>query len=180
MNNQSDGLRRELGTFAIIAIIIGQMIGSGIYMTPQGLAEISNPITSAVAMIITGIGTIFMAVSFSRLNKRGALTGSIIIYTREAFGEMPAFWVGWCYWCGCWIANGAIAVAAVSYFSYFIPALSANHVIQFIIVIAIIWFYTLLNIKGVKAAGYFNLIITILKLIPLAIFIVIAIKGFDI
>lgn len=180
MNNQSDGLRRELGTFAIIAIIIGQMIGSGIYMTPQGLAEISDPITSAVAMIVTGIGTIFMAVSFSRLNKRGALTGSIIIYTREAFGEMPAFWVGWCYWCGCWIANGAIAVAAVSYFSYFIPALSANHVIQFIIVIAIIWFYTLLNIKGVKAAGYFNLIITILKLIPLAIFIVIAIKGFDV
>lgn len=180
MDNQSDGLRRELGTFAIIAIIIGQMIGSGIYMTPQGLAEISGPITSAAAMIVTGIGTIFMAISYSRLNKRGALTGSIIIYTREAFGEMPAFWVGWCYWCGCWIANGAIAVAAVSYFSYFIPALSTNHVIQFIIVIVIIWFYTLLNIKGVKAAGYFNLIITILKLVPLAIFIVIAIKGFDV
>lgn len=179
MNNEGDGLRRELGTFAVIAIIIGQMIGSGIYMTPQGLAEISGPIVSSFAMFITGIGTIFMAISYSRLNKRGAVTGSIIIYTREAFGEMPAFWVGWCYWCGCWIANGAIAVAAVSYFSYFVPAFSSNHILQFALVIVIIWFYTILNIKGVKAAGYFNLIITILKLLPLAIFIIIAIKGFD-
>ena len=79
MNNESNGLRRELGTFAIIAIIIGQMIGSGIYMTPQGLAEISDPITSAVAMLITGIGTIFMAISYSRLNKRVALKVSINI-----------------------------------------------------------------------------------------------------
>ena len=86
MNNEGDGLRRELGTFAVIAIIIGQMIGSGIYMTPQGLAEISGPIVSSFAMFITGIGTIFMAISYSRLNKRGAVTGSMIIYTREAFG----------------------------------------------------------------------------------------------
>lgn len=179
MNKEGNGLRRELGSFAIIAIIIGQMIGSGIYMTPQGLAEISSPIAAVLAMLVTGVGTIFMAISYSKLNKRGAVTGSIIVYTKEAFGDMPAFWVGWCYWCGCWIANGAIAVAAVSYFSYFVPTLSGNMTVQFIVVVGIIWFYTLLNMKGVKAAGYFNLIITILKLVPLALFIIIAIKGFD-
>lgn len=179
MGKEGNGLRRELGSFAIIAIIVGQMIGSGIYMTPQGLAEISSPVVAALAMLVTGVGTIFMAISYSKLNKRGAVTGSIIVYTKEAFGDMPAFWVGWCYWCGCWIANGAIAVAAVSYFSYFVPALAGNSIPQFLVVIGIIWFYTLLNMKGVKAAGFFNLIITVLKLLPLALFLIIAVKGFD-
>ncbi len=178
-DEKSNELRRDLGFFAIVAIIVGQMIGSGIYMTPQGLAELSNPFVSVVAMLITGVGTIFMAISYSRLNKRGAVTGSIIVYTRDAFGDMPAFWVGWCYWCGCWIANGAIAVAAVSYASYFFPVLAGNNMPQFLAVIGILWFYTLLNLRGVKAAGYFNLIMTIIKLLPLLLFIIIAIKGFD-
>lgn len=179
MKSESNGLRRELGFFAIIAIIVGQMIGSGIYMTPQGLAELANPMVAVLAMIVTGVGTICIAISYSRLNKRGAVTGSIIVYTREAFGDMPAFWVGWCYWCGCWIANGAIAVAAVSYFAYFFPPLAGNNLTQFFAVIGILWFYTLLNLRGVKAAGYFNLLMTIVKMLPLLIFIVIAVKGFD-
>lgn len=179
MKSDGNGLRRDLGYLAIVAIIVGQMIGSGIYMTPQGLSELSNPMVSILAMLITGLGTVCIAISFARLNKRGAVTGSIIYYTRQAFGDMPAFWVGWCYWCGCWIANGAIAVASVSYFTYFFPALADNNVMQFFAVISILWFYTLLNLRGVKFAGLFNLIITVAKLLPLLLFVVIAAKGFN-
>ncbi len=117
--SDTPGLKRELGYFATIAIIIGQMIGSGIYMTPQGLAELSNAKVGVWSVAITGLGTLLLALSFAKLAQRKAVTGSAVVYTNEAFGELPAFWVGWSYWCGCWTANGAIIIAGVNYLSYF-------------------------------------------------------------
>ena len=179
MESSKVTLRKELGFFMTVAIIVGQMIGSGIYMTPQGLAELANPKVAILAMLITGIGTLFLALSFARLNRREALTGSAIVHTQRAFGDMPAFWVGWSYWCGCWTANGAIAVAAVKYASYFYPPFATSQTLQLVTVLAILWFYTLINIKGVKAAGIFNLVLTVVKLVPILVFIVVAAMNFD-
>lgn len=173
------GLKKELGLFATVAIIVGQMIGSGIYMTPQGLAEITNPRVAILGMLITGLGTLFLALSFARLNNRNPVTGSAIVHTRDAFGRMPSFWVGWSYWCGCWTANGAIAVASVNYASYFFPSLAASRTLQMLAVLAIIWFYTLINIWGVKHAGNFNLILTVVKLLPILMFMVVAALNFQ-
>lgn len=173
------GLKKELGLFATVAIIVGQMIGSGIYMTPQGLAEITNAKVAILAMLITGLGTLFLALSFARLNNRNPVTGSAIVHTNDAFGRMPAFWVGWSYWCGCWTANGAIAVASVNYASYFFPALAASRTLQMLAVLAIIWFYTLVNIWGIKHAGNINLILTIIKLLPILMFMIVAAMNFQ-
>lgn len=179
MEGNKGKLRKELGFSMTVAIIVGQMIGSGIYMTPQGLAELANPMVAILAMLITGIGTLFLALSFAKLTKREALTGSAIVHTQRAFGDMPAFWVGWSYWCGCWTANGAIAVAAVKYASYFYSPFATNKTLQLGSVLLILWFYTLINIKGVKAAGVFNLVLTIVKLVPIFIFMVVAFLNFD-
>ena len=59
MEGKDGSLKKELGFFMTVAIIVGQMIGSGIYMTPQGLAELANPKVSILAMLITGIGTLW-------------------------------------------------------------------------------------------------------------------------
>lgn len=179
METNQGKLKKELGFFMTVAIIVGQMIGSGIYMTPQGLAELANPKVAILAMLITGLGTLFLALSFARLSKREAVTGSAIVHTQRAFGDMPAFWVGWSYWCGCWTANGAIAVAAVNYASYFFPPFATNKLLQLMMVLLILWFYTLINIKGVKAAGAFNLVLTVIKLVPILIFIVVAFMNFE-
>ena len=179
INQEDHSLKRDLGLFATTAIIMGQMIGSGIYMTPQGLAELSNPKMAILAMIITGVGTMLLALCFARLGEKMPVSGSAVVYTREAFGNFPAFLVGWSYWCGCWIGNGAIILGGISYASYFFPILSSNALYQFIISVIIIWIYTLINIRGIKEAGSLNLILTIIKLLPLAVFIVIAIPNFD-
>ena len=115
-----------------------------------------------------------LALSFARLAQRKAVTGSAVVYTNEAFGELPAFWVGWSYWCGCWTANGAIIIAGVNYLSYFFPVFAADSIQKFALSLVVIWLFTLLNIKGVKEAGYLNLVLTAVKLLPLLIFIVIA------
>ena len=179
MEDKNVNLKRDLGLFATIAIIVGQMIGSGIYMAPQGLAELANPKVAILAMFITGVGTLFLAFSFAKLDSKEARTGSAIVYTQEAFGDLPAFWVGWSYWCGCWIANGAIILAGLNYASYFFPSLAGNTLPKFLACVVIIWIYTLINIKGVKEAGYINLILTIIKILPLLVFIVIAIIHFN-
>lgn len=181
-NNLGEGLlelKRDLGLFSTIAIIMGQMIGSGIFMTPQGLAQLANPKAAILAMIITGSGTVLLALCFSKLGQRMPVSGSAVVYTKEAFGDLPAFFVGWSYWCGCWIANGAIILGGISYATYFFPILAKNGLYRGIICIGIIWLYTLINIRGVKQAGYVNLFLTIAKLLPLLAFLVIAIPHFN-
>jgi amino acid transporter len=164
---ENGGLKRELGLAAATAIVVGNMIGSGIFMAPQGLAQLSNPTASIFAIIVTGLGTILLAICFANLGESIPETGSAIVYTKSAFGEFPSFLVGWSYWCGCWIGNGAIILGAISYASYFIPALAHNGLLAFLISAGIVWIYTLINIRGVKEAGRVNLVFTALKIIPL-------------
>lgn len=179
LNSEGRSLKRDLGLFATTAIIMGQMIGSGIYMTPQGLAELSNPRAAILAMLITGAGTMLLALCFARLGEKMPVSGSAVVYTRKAFGDFPAFLVGWSYWCGCWIGNGAIILGGISYASYFLPVLSHSGLYQFIISVVIIWIYTLINIRGIREAGNINLILTAVKLLPLAVFIIVAIPNFN-
>jgi amino acid transporter len=174
-----DKLKRDLGLFSTTAIIIGQMIGSGIYMTPQGLAELSNPKVAILAMLITGTGTMLLALVFAKLSEKMPVSGSAVVYTREAFGDLPAFIVGWSYWCGCWIGNGAIILGGLSYASYFFPAIGENGLYKFLAAVSIIWLYTIINIRGIKGAGYINLFLTVAKLLPLGLFIVIGALNFD-
>jgi len=171
--------KRKLGFFTASAIIVGAMIGSGIFMVPQGLAELSTPMIAVLAMLITGVGTIFLAISFSRLGRNDDVRESPLVYTKQAFGDLPAFWMGWSYWCGCWIANGAIILAGLSYASYFFPVLAGNSVQRCIASIVIIWIYTGISILGMRETGVVNMILTIAKLLPLLVFAIIAALHFD-
>lgn len=178
-DEMKQGFKRDLGIFSTVAIIVGQMIGSGIYMAPQGLAELTNPKFAILSVAITGLGTVFLAMSFAKLDNKKASTGSVINYTQEAFGDLPAFIVGWAYWCGCWFANGAIVLAGLNYTAYFFPSMAGNTLPKFIACISILWAYTIINIIGVKYAGRVNLILTIVKLIPLLVVGVMAAIHFE-
>ncbi len=179
LEERPGNLKREIGLWSATAIIVGQMIGTGIYMLPQGFAQLSNPKAAFLGLFITGLGTVFLAISFGRLGKRNPVTGSAIAYTKEAFGDLPAFIVGWSYWCGCWIANGAIIVGGLNYAGYFLPVLNEEPLYQILLSVVVIWIYTAINYFGVKAAGNLNLVLTLAKLLPLALFIVIAIPHFE-
>jgi len=172
-------LKREIGLWSATAIIVGQMIGTGIFMLPQGFAQLSNPKAAVIGLFITGVGTIFLAICFARLGERYPVTGSAIAYTKEAFGDLPAFIVGWSYWCGCWIANGAIIVGGISYAGYFFPPLAAEPLNQILLSVIVIWIFTAINYFGVRAAGNLNLVLTLAKLVPLMLFIVIAAFHID-
>jgi amino acid transporter len=101
------------------------------------------------------------------------------VATKVALGEVPAFFAGWSYWCGCWLANGTIILGGVSYLGTMWPAMNENGIEKFILIMVVVWFYTILNIVGVKESAVFNLVITLAKLIPIVVIIVIAALNFD-
>ncbi|MBE6047713.1 MAG: amino acid permease [Clostridium sp.] len=179
MKNTDNNLKRELSLSAATAIVVGNMIGSGIFTAPQSLAQAANPLTTIIAWIITGLGSLLLALSFANLGSRYPKTGGPIVYTQKAFGEFTGFLIAWTFWIGSWIGNSAIITAIIRYLTYFFPTLSTNNALSFIVASAFLWIVTLINLSGVKKAGIMGQITTILKLAVILIFAIIAILGFN-
>lgn len=173
------GLKRELGLAAATAIVVGNMIGSGIFTAPQGLAASSNPKTTIVAWVLTSVGSLLLALSFAKLGVAMPQTGGPIVYTKKAFGEFASFLIAWTYWIGAWCGNAAIITAFMRYFTYFVPVFGENRLLAFLMSSLILWLFTLINIKGVKDAGAVGIVTTTLKVAVLIVFAVIAGMHFN-
>lgn len=179
MKDTNNNLKRELSLSAATAIVVGNMIGSGIFTAPQSLAQAANPLTTIIAWVITGIGSLLLALSFANLGSRYPETGGPIVYTQKAFGEFTGFLIAWTFWIGSWIGNSAIITAIMRYLTYFFPVLSTNNTLSFIVASAFLWIVTLINLAGVKKAGIIGQVTTMLKLAVILVFAAIAIYGFN-
>ncbi|MGH4139518.1 amino acid permease [Clostridium sp.] len=171
-------LKRELGLAAATAIVVGNCIGSGIFTSAASLAAASNPKTAMLAWVITAIGSLLIALSFASLGTAMPRTGGPIVYTRAAFGDFAGFLIAWTYWIGAWVGNAAIITAFMLYFTYFFPA-ATTPVLAFLITSAVLWFFTIVNILGVKGAGMVSIVTTVLKISALVVFVVIAGMHFN-
>jgi APA family basic amino acid/polyamine antiporter len=171
-------LKRELGLGAAVAIVVGNCIGSGIFTSAASLASASNPKTAIIAWIITAVGSLLIALSFASLGTALPRTGGPIVYTRTAFGDFAGFLIAWTYWIGAWVGNAAIITGFMLYFTYFVPG-AATRLSAFLITSGVLWFFTIINILGVKGAGRVSIVTTVLKVGALIVFIVIAAMHFN-
>lgn len=163
---------RKLGLFAAIALVMGNMIGSGVFLLPASLAPFGW--NAVLGWIVTTAGTLVLAWVLAALTRARPGAGDPAGFVTEAFGEVPAFLVGWIYWVSVWTAVVSIAVAAVSYLSAFIPDIADTPMGPALCAIALVWAMTLVNLRGVRAAGNFQIVTVLLKLVPLVAVIVIA------
>ncbi|MBE6049665.1 MAG: amino acid permease [Clostridium sp.] len=175
----NNNLKRELGLASATAIVVGNMMGSGIFTAPQSLAQVSNPLVTILAWIITGIGSVLIALTFANLGTKYPSTGGPIVYVNKAFGEYTAFTIAWTFWIGSWIGNAAIITAIIRYLTPFFPILSENGLIAFLVSSSFLWLVTYINYRGVKEAGIVGVITTTLKLGVMLIFLIIALYGFN-
>lgn len=148
-----------------MALVIGNMVASGIFGLPSSLAS-TGPI-SLLAWVFTGAGAILLALVFGNLGRAYPQTGGPYAYARRAFGDFAGFWTAWGYWIAAWAGNAAIAVIFVSYASVFWPSLGTNNALAFALGLSVIWLLTLVNIAGVRETGVMQLITTVLKFVPL-------------
>ena len=162
---------RALGFWMCLALVMGSMIGSGIFLLPAALAPFGW--NAVYGWLITIAGVLCMARVFAHLARAMPESGGPYVYTRSAFGEMGGFMVAWSYWISVWSANAAIAIAAVSYISSFAPGIATVAGLPALLAIGLIWLFTAVNLAGVAVAGRVQLATTILKLVPFAVVVVI-------
>jgi len=167
---------RPFGVWTAAALVVGGMIGSGIFVQPAQLAPYGWTGLAAWGFAIPG--AMLLAYVLSRLSAaRPAATGAIET-VGEALGPLPGLLVGWSYWVGICSANAIIALTAVRYGSAFIPELTASPLATALGATTLIWALTALNLGGAKGAGRFQIVTTVLKLLPLfAVVIILAILA---
>ena len=161
-----DTPRPSLGLAACTAIVVGNMVGSGFYLSPAAVAPYG--LLAIIFWIVMGIGALCLGLTFARLARRLPATGGPYAYTRVAYGDFAGFIVAWGYWISIWASLPLIAVAFTGSLIKLAPALQGSRPVAVAITVGAMWFVTLLNLRGVKHAGMFSEITTYAKLIPFA------------
>ena len=169
---------QKIGLLAAISLIVGNMIGAGIFVLPASLAKFGG--ISILGWIFTAIGALILAKIFSNFSKLiSSKSGGQYLYSKVVFGDFIGFLVAWGYWISCWINNAAIAVAIVSALSFFFPVLINSPLYATLTGLSFIWLFTWTSSHGVKFSGNIQIITTVAKLLPLLFIIISGIFIFD-
>jgi APA family basic amino acid/polyamine antiporter len=156
---------KGFGLPAAIALIMGSIIGVGIFNLPTSLASY-GPIT-LVSMALTTVGALSLAVLFGALSRRLPADGGPYAYARVGFGNAYGFMNAWSYWITAWAGNAAIAVGWVLYVEHFVN--KSHHKWASILLVLIgLWLPAFVNLSGVRNMGSIQIITTVLKFFALA------------
>lgn len=169
--------KRQIGLVVATALVLGNMIGSGVFLLPSALAPYGS--YSLVGWLISACGALLLAGVFYRLAKRAPRAGGPYAYSRDAFGDCVGFLVAWVYWVAVVGSNAAIAVAFASYLSALVPMLGGQPLAGALVALAVIWGLTIVNIAGIRAAGAVQVWTTVLKLVPLLALALFGLWHFD-
>lgn len=156
------GKPQTIGIWMTSAIVVGTIIGSGIFMLPVALAPLGA--NALIAWLISGAGVICIAYGLGRLSMLGG--GGIQANVEQEFGPTAGFLVAWSFWASNATAQGAVAVAAASAMAFVAPNLvHPDNTVP----VAIGWLVVLtgINALGVRAAGGFSLVTVMIKVLPL-------------
>lgn len=159
---------------ALISLVIGSMIGGGIFSLPQNMAAGAAAGATLIGWVITAIGMLMLAFVFQTLaNRKPDLDNGVYAYAKAAFGNYLGFSSAWGYWISAWIGNVSYLVLLFATLGYFFPILGEGNTPAAIICASILlWLVHLLVLRGIKQAAFINLITTVAKVVPLLTFIV--------
>lgn len=159
------------------ALVVGNMIGSGIFLLPATMAPYGG--VSALGWAFTATGAILLALTFAWLARVRAAAGGIYAYTKLAFGDFAGFLVAWSYWISIWITTAALATATVSYLSSLVPALAQSRVLAASMALVLLWILTGVNLHGVRSAGGVQVVTVVLKVVPLVLLMLMGLPYLD-
>jgi basic amino acid/polyamine antiporter, APA family len=161
---------RRLGLFTVLCIGINNLVGTGIYQKPGQLAHALGG-ASWLAFAADALLLVVVALSFSTMSARHAEAGGPYVYAKEALGRWPAFIVAWTAWISMWAAAAAVTTTLPGQLAVFLPAARAPGG-AIAIGLATLALFGLVNCVGLKPAAGASNLLTVAKLLPLAIFVV--------
>jgi APA family basic amino acid/polyamine antiporter len=153
---------QTIGIWMTSALVVGTIIGSGIFMLPVSLAPLGANVL--IAWLVSGAGVLCIAFAMGHLSR---LSGEgIQANVEREFGPTVAFLVAWGFWVSNWVAQASVAVGAASALSFAGPQFGGQNAV---LAVAIGWLVvlTLVNAIGIRAAGGFSLVTVAIKLLPL-------------
>jgi arginine:ornithine antiporter / lysine permease len=172
----------KLGLWSLTALVIGSMIGGGVFSLPQNMAKGASPAAVIIGWAITGVGMLALAFVYQSLSTRKPrLDAGPYAYARAGFGDFVGFNSAWGYWLSAWIGNVSYAVLIFGALSYFFPAFGAEGNTWQAIVGAsvLLWLIHSLILSGVRQAAIVNVVTTVAKLAPIFLFIVLVLIAFS-
>ncbi len=124
--NQSKN-KKKLGLWMSTSLVIGNMIGAGVFLMPAALAAYGG--ISIIGWLASSMGTLVLALVFSKLSKLFLnKSGGPYAYTRAGFGDFAGFLVAWGYWISIWVGMAVMAIAFVSALTVLFPMLEENSI----------------------------------------------------
>lgn len=179
-------MEKKLGLSALTALVLSSMLGAGVFSLPQNMAAVAGPAALLIGWLITGVGILFLALAMLMLTRlKPDLDGGIFTYARAGFGELLGFCSAWGYWLCAVIANVSYLVIVFSALSFFTDTPDqvmfgdGNTWQAMLGASLLLWMVHFLVLRGVQTAASINLLATLGKLVPLLLFVVLAVAAFN-
>ncbi|WP_252273540.1 arginine-ornithine antiporter [Pseudomonas subflava] len=171
---------QKLRLGALIALVVGSMVGGGIFSLPQNMANSAGAGAVLIGWAITAVGMLTLAFVFQTLaNRKPELDSGVYAYAKAGFGDYMGFSSAWGYWISAWLGNVSYFVLLFSTLGYFFPVFGEGNTVAAVIGASLVlWGVHFLVLRGIKEAAFINTITTIAKMVPLVLFIVIAAIAF--
>ncbi|MEH7096223.1 amino acid permease [Neobacillus vireti] len=194
------GKSNQLGFWVLTALVIGNMVGSGIFMLPRSLSEAASPAGVISAWLVTGLGVLMLALVFGSLAiRKPNLTGGPQIYAKELFksgshaSTLSGFMTTWGYWIGNLAGNVALITTFAGYLSTFFPILTSNadwftlgsltikvgNGLTFLVCSLLLWGTHFIILRGMESAGRLNFLATAAKVAGFVFFIIVGLFAFE-
>ncbi|EJM31572.1 arginine-ornithine antiporter [Pseudomonas sp. GM25] len=165
---------------ALVALVVGSMIGGGIFSLPQNMAASADVGAVLIGWAITAVGMLTLAFVFQTLaNRKPDLDGGVYAYAKAGFGDYMGFSSAWGYWISAWLGNVGYFVLLFSTLGYFFPVFGEGNTVAAVIGASVLlWGVHFLVLRGIKEAAFINLVTTVAKVVPLLLFVLIAVFAF--
>lgn len=155
--------RRAIGFWTCTSLVVGNVIGMGIFVLPASLAPFG--FNALIGWVIVLAGCLVLARVFSHLARALPEAEGPYGYIRVTLGELPAYVVLWAYWVSLWLTIAALATGVVGYLDAMSPVTAAIH--PPLLATALLWVIAVVNLFGVRVGGDLQIVTTLLKLLPM-------------
>ncbi|MFS8054866.1 basic amino acid/polyamine antiporter [Rhizobium sp. BR 317] len=171
---------QKLSVISLTALVIGSMIGAGIFSLPRTFGAATGPFGAIIAWIVAGTGMYMLARVFQALAERKPdLDAGVYAYAKAGFGNYPGFLSAFGYWIGSCIGNVSYWVLIKSTLGAFFPIFGDGNTVIAIVVASIgIWLFHFMILRGVQQAAFINIVVTVAKIVPIVIFVIILAVSF--
>ncbi|MBZ9853957.1 basic amino acid/polyamine antiporter [Mesorhizobium sp. CA13] len=172
---------QKLSLFALTSMVVGSMVGAGIFNLPGRFATATGPFGAIIAWAIAGIGMYMLARVFQALaEKRPDIDSGVFAYAKAGFGNYMGFLSAFGYWLGSCLGNVFYWVLIGSTLGRFFPGIFGDGSSAFAIIVSLIgiWAFHFMILRGVEQATFINTVVTIAKIVPILVFILLLIFFF--